>query len=135
MALFQINYSSDPTVFNVRAVSAGNPEELQSRLNAEIAAAATAGESLMADFKLGGTGAGPNWEAWFVTSSDVGVGIGAGLSTTLVAAASGSNPVEARLNALAALAAINVSNVFKVEVAGGGIGTIFMAVAVGTFEA
>lgn len=134
MALFKTDYGP-ATAFNVRGVKGGNAAELVKHLLAEIQAAITASEVQLIDFKVSGTGAGPNWEAWLVTGS------GADTKTTSVdlsallgfVAAVAGNPVEAELRVRAALAAVNaetpISFVYKLEVAGGGIGTEFLAVA------
>lgn len=133
MALFEVPYSATATSFNVHSVSAGNPAELVTRLTAEIAAAVTAGEQSLVDFNLSGTGAGPNWEAWFTTSSiPTAPTISFNLRELTVVAAVAGNPTEARLALLADLAALSPAptEVAKFEIAGGGIGTIFMAVAI-----
>jgi hypothetical protein len=130
MALITKPYSADPTAFNLRAVEAGDADEMLARLAAEVSAALTAGEFELTEFVLGGTGAGPNWQAWFVTGG--GGPDAVALSDLLFAVEVASNPAEARLRVMQKLAALSPTpdEVIKVVVAGGGIGTIFMAIAV-----
>lgn len=129
MSLFDAAYSATPADFNVHGVSGGNPAELVTRLQAAIVAAITAGESSIIDFKLGGTGAGPNWEAWFVTTSGEPDSFTVPLQEAFVAGGVGGNPTEAVLALRANLAVLAPTAVYKIEVAGGGIGTIFLALA------
>ena len=72
MALFSVAYSTDPTVFNVHAVEADNAEKMQLLVNSAFAAAVGAGEIGFVDINLSGTGAGPNWQCWFTTTSHPG---------------------------------------------------------------
>lgn len=126
MALFEAQ------ILNIRAVEAGNAAEMVTRLQAEIAAAATANEESMVDLELAGAGSGPQWIASFPTGSSEQVTSGASLALSpapVVVAAVAGNPVELMLRLNQALAAASHGDVYKVVVAGGGSGPTYMAIA------
>ena len=130
MALFQVAYSTTPTIFNLHSVAADNAEKMKSLVEAAFAAAVDAGELGLVDIKLSGTGAGPNWECWFVTASTTqGNTVISELDISQVVVAVASNPAEALLRLKEQLTALAPLVVLKTEIAGGGIGTIFMALA------
>ena len=73
MALYDARYAAAPA-FNVRAVEAGDAAEMVSRLTNEFAAAVTAGEARIVDFKIAGAASGLLWQAWFVVgTSEIGI--------------------------------------------------------------
>ncbi len=124
MALFQAPFAASPT-FDLQAVEAGDAAEMVSRLTAALPLA----EQSIADFKLGGAGSGPLWQAWVVRgAADVSV---PGETAQFVAAVAG-NPAEALFylkQRLAEAIGGNAADVFKVEIAGAGDGPTYMAVA------
>ena len=129
MALFNAPFAPPP-VFNIRAVEAGDADEMVSRLTNEIAAAVAAGEVRMADFKIAGSGSGPQWQAWFVSGTSVETP-NAPLATLQAVAAVAGSPSEALFYAkqrLAAAIGIAAAVVHKTVVAGAGDGPTFMAV-------
>lgn len=130
MALFDSLYTATT---NIRAVQAGDADEMVSRLQAAAAAAIAAGEEDdMADFKLAGAGSGPQWEAWFVEGEPVSTPT-VGLDVVQFVAAVAGNPAEAVFylkQRLAAAIGEASARLYKVEVAGAGDGPTYMAVAV-----
>jgi hypothetical protein len=128
MALINVQYDPDEVEFRIRSVQAGDADEMVSRLTALLAAE----EEPIVDLQLAGAGAGPLWEAWVVVG-DANAGITLSPSTAAVVAAVAGNPTEARLRLSQKLAAFNavtpISAVYKVVVAGGGVGPTYMAVA------
>lgn len=131
MAIIDVTYANDPTAFNIHTCQAGNAAQMLTFLDAELAAASDATEGAIADLKLSGTGAGPNWEAVFVTAADSTTPVVA-LNQAAFVCAVGSNPTQVREFLLAALAVLLPLSVNKVEIAGAGLGTIYMGVALCT---
>lgn len=134
MALIEMEFG--PGAFNVRAVRAGDADEIVSRLTNEIAAAVAAGEEAIVDFMLAGAGSGPEWEAWFLTGDGGPLEVGFAVNLPRFVAAVAGNPEEAlfylKQRIAAAAAVLGVSGapfVYKVEVAGAGDGPTFMAAA------
>lgn len=130
MALFNAPFAPAP-VFNIRAVEAGDADEMVSRLTNQIAAAVAAGEVRMADFKIAGAGSGLLWQGWFVTGTSVDTPNAPLASLQAVAAVAGS-PAEALFyvkQRLAAEIGVAASVVHKTVVAGAGDGPTYMAVA------
>ena len=130
MALIEMEFG--PGAFNVRAVKAGDADEMVSRLTNEVAAAVAAGEEAIVDFMLAGAGSGPEWEAWFVTGDGSPLEADFAVNFPRFVAAVAGNPDEALFylkQRLAAAIGATASTVFKVEVAGAGDGPTYMAVA------
>lgn len=132
MALFQTAFSGNG--FNIRGVTAGDAAEMESRLTNEIAAAVIAGETGMVEFQVAGAGAGLNWEAWFVSSAVATSGARLPYNSIDVAAAEAGNPVEALLKLNQKIASFGVDFVYKVVIAGAGVGPTYMAIAVVTLD-
>ncbi len=129
MALIDATYDTDED-FAVHQAVAGNPTEMVEQLQAILAAAVTATEGDISDFKLTGTGSGPQWLAQVVTATTVAVGgIQAPIATSEFVAAVAGNPTEVSAQIRAALTAANADSVYKIEVAGAGDGPSYMAVA------
>lgn len=128
MALFSSIYDEST---NIRAVEAGDADEMVSRLRNQVAAALAAGENdNMCDFKLAGSGSGPQWQGWFVEGEAEVI---AELEDVQFVAAVAGNPAEALFylkQRLAAAIGDAGARLFKVEVAGAGDGPTYMAVAV-----
>lgn len=135
MALYDARYAAAPA-FNVRAVEAGDAAEMVSRLTNEFAAAVTAGEARIVDFKIAGAASGLLWQAWFVVgTSEIGIPTAplAGPAGVRVVAAEAGSPAEALFYAkqrLAAAIGVTPSLIFKTVVAGAGDGPTFMAIIV-----
>jgi hypothetical protein len=128
MALFSIAFDTDAD-FNIRAVEAGDANEMVSRLAAQVSEAVTAGEAAVIDFRLAGAGSGPQWEAWFVSGSGLGGPNPLTMQEATFVAAVAGNPAEALFYLNQRIAAAAPSTVFKIEVAGAGDGPTYMAVA------
>jgi hypothetical protein len=132
MALIESEFEPPPDGLNVRAVRAGDADEMVTRLTNEVAAAVAAGEEGIADFNLAGSGSGPEWEAWFVTGDAEPLEADFVENQPRFVAAVAGNPDEALFylkQRLAAAIGATASTVFKVEVAGAGDGPTYMAVA------
>lgn len=132
MTLTNATYSADPADFTVDGVKAGSGEEMEARLAALLAGAAE--PTRIADVTLAGVEEGPGWEAC-VTFAEVAAGVGAILRSDItVAAVVASSPEEAEIKLLDRLvvrhAEVPFTNLAKLEIAGGGIGDSFMALAI-----
>ena len=131
MSLATIPYSTDPDVFDIDGVEAGSASEMETKLQALIDSAAD--PAGIGDLVLAGVEEGPGWVATLV--------FGVGGSTvnrtpTAAVAAVAGNKDEAREKLLARLIEVNtevspeaVFSIGKIEVAGGGDGSNFMALA------
>lgn len=129
MALFDADYAAAPA-FVVHAATAGDPAALVAALTAEITAAIDAGETLIVDFKVTACGSGPQWLAEFITAATVSdLVVTAPIGAVGFVAVESGNRGEALSKLNAALAAAGPSQVYKIEVAGGGDGRAYLASA------
>ena len=113
-------------------VEAGNAAEMESRLAAELAVAAAASSDFACDLQIAGAGAGPQWQAWFVTAPSISTGVFKVFpAAARVAAAVAGNPAEALLRLRQRMSANSLDVVDKVLIAGAGVGPTYMALAIG----
>ena len=112
-------------------VEAGDAAEMESRLANKLAEAAAATEDAACELQLAGAGAGPLWQAWFVTAPTINVGGQFPPSNARVAAAVAGNPAEALLRLKQRMVANSLDVVNKVVLAGAGVGPTYMALAIG----
>jgi hypothetical protein len=129
MALFSVDED-----LNIRAVDGGNPDELVSRLAAQVLAAIAAGEAQIVDFNMAGAGSGPKWQAWFVSAASGATPSPIPTNQATFVAAVAGNAAEALFYLTQRLTALAPLSVYKVEVAGAGDGPTFMAVALARRE-
>lgn len=130
MALFSATYGAAPD-FNVHAVQGGNAAELTTNLTAEIAAAVAASEGNIVDINVAAAGAGPMWQAWFVTANVNSGTPNVSLNLAVVFAAVAGNPTQAEflLNQQLSESPLTLSQISKISVAGAGLGPTYMALA------
>ena len=123
MGLIAAIYSPDPDVFDIISAKAGDAAEMEAKLNAILVAGASPPNVI--DYVLAGVGQGPEWETAIVFA--VAGGTEPARELVRFFAGVGGSPEEA----LAALyrRIANQNDLRKVEVAGGGSGTTFMALA------
>lgn len=130
MALFKAQYSPN-NHFNIRGVEAGDGPEMVSRLTNEVAAAVAASETGMVDLQIAGAGAGPQWWAWFVSADAASSGARVSYTPAIAFAASvAGNPDEAVFTLKNNIAALPPNQIYKIVVAGAGVGPTYMALAV-----
>ncbi len=131
MGQFNATYSIDPTALNIDGVKAGDAAEMESKLQALIASAAA--PALIVDLVLAGVEEGPAWEATLALANAVFSGTSTPRASAVVYAAVAGNKTELYEKLKARLAAANavtpILTVQKTEVAGGGDGSNFMALA------
>lgn len=133
MSLFATSYVNESDEFNIRSMRAGDAAAMLTFLAAAVVTALANNEEVIVDLNLAGAGAGPDWECWFVTAEAGNIGPlteSCPLNVARFACAVAGNPVEARelLQAQLAVASPVPTTIFKVEIAGAGIGPHYMAV-------
>lgn len=128
MPLDDTTYSTDTDVFNIDGTKAGDAVSMETKLQAVIDGDATPAN--IADMVLTGVEQGPEWEATLVLGAATG---SVARSGTRVFAAVAGNKTSAYLKLLQRLVvgntAAGIADVAKIEVAGGGDGSEFMALA------
>lgn len=125
MGFIGSTYSTSRGVFDLRGVSAGDAAEMEARVNAVLVGDSS--PNLLIEAVLTGVGEGPRWMAMLAFAKD----LGQPRVTARAVAATGGTAAEAHSKLLERIAATPfVDDVLKVEIAGGGNGLSFMALAI-----
>lgn len=138
MGFSNVPFSVDPTAVYLDAVEAGDADEMESRLATKFAAvlADNLGAVQVTDIKLTGVGKGPGWACGLFFGQVSGTnGTSLSINESFVRCAVASNRQEAYGKLMDKLAALNAQSAitffYKIEVAGNGEGSAFMALAIG----
>ena len=131
MGLANVTYNTNPTTFDVQGAKAGSADAMESKLQAVIDDSSN--PAAIGDMVLAGVEQGPEWEATLVLGAASG---SVTRATAKVFAAVAGNRAEAREKLLQRLVDQNaidaITLVNKIETAGGGDGSSYMALALVT---
>ena len=129
MSLFTATFSVDPLALDIDGVKAGNAAEMELRLQQLIDGSSEPLQIL--DMVLAGVEEGPKWEATLVFADAGSPALARGVASVYAAVAGNKTEAYGALlsRLLVANALLAIQAVHKTEVAGGGDGSNFMALA------